>query len=118
MLRVEKELTQTQLGDEIGVSRRTVQDWEANRKSPSDNHREKLEDFFDIPSFELLKDAGQIAYANLAVAILRNNELTVPVLLDAAVKLGAVKPPEPVEDEATPHPLAGIVGKKGTDGNV
>ena len=98
-LRQEKNLTQQALADELGVSSVTVRNWESGRKSPSRKNRECLEEFFDISSFAMLNDAGQIAYANLAVALLRNEGLSVPVLLDAAIQLGAIKP-ELIDDAA------------------
>ena len=111
VLRQEKGLTQIELADEIGVDRRTVQYWEAGEKAPELAQREKLCEFFDIPSFELLNDAAQIAYGNLSVALLRNKDIPVHVLTDTYIKLKGVFT-APTDEDDNNHPLAGVIGRK------
>ena len=92
VLRKEAGLTQTELADNVGVSLKSIQNWEAGAKSPTNKNRLKMEELFDIPSFTMLSDVGQIAYCNLAVAILRgdNNVQHNDFLLRAAEKLKAL----------------------------
>ena len=104
-LRKEAGLSQTALANKVGVELRTVQYWEAGTKSPGQDNRRKLEEVFDIPSFMLLHDAGQIAYANLSIALLRqdDNILYQQFLLDVAQKLKAVGTERKGREELSLH---------------
>lgn len=53
-LRKKKGIQQKELAIEIGVSRPTVSDWEANKKDPSGERLRKLAEYFDVDELVIL----------------------------------------------------------------
>lgn len=53
-LRSEKELSQTQLAKELGVSQRSVSNWETGVRQPDFETLEKLANFFAVSTDYLL----------------------------------------------------------------
>ena len=53
-LRLEKQMTQEQLAEQMGVSRRTVSRWETGNNLPDLSMRVELADYYDIEIKELL----------------------------------------------------------------
>jgi transcriptional regulator, cro/CI family len=47
-LRKEKNLTQTELGEKVGIKRNTYSDWENGKTEPSFDNLVKLADFFNV----------------------------------------------------------------------
>lgn len=47
-LREEKELTQAELGEKLGISRNTIASWESNRRTPELETAKQLADFFNV----------------------------------------------------------------------
>lgn len=68
MLRKKNNLSQEELGLELGVSRQTISKWEAGLSYPDFQRLVMLSDFFDIPLDELVKD--------IDVQDIRNKSLT------------------------------------------
>lgn len=55
-LRKEKNLTQEELAEEIGVSRQAVAKWETNGGMPDIENLKALSDYFDISIDDLVKE--------------------------------------------------------------
>ena len=53
-LRKKANIQQKELAIEIGVSRPTVSDWEANKKDPSGDRLKKLAEFFNVDELTIL----------------------------------------------------------------
>ena len=53
-LRISKKLSQNELAKKLNVSKRIIQDWENNRRNPSEYNYKKLSSFFNVP-IDILK---------------------------------------------------------------
>ena len=60
-LRKEKSLTQEQLAEIIGVSRRTISQWETGNNMPDLDVLVELADFYSVDLREILNEKGKVS---------------------------------------------------------
>ncbi|WP_203632633.1 helix-turn-helix transcriptional regulator [Lacticaseibacillus suibinensis] len=53
MLRVQRGLTQDELGKKVGLSGKAVAAWEQGRNTPKPSTMQRIEDFFGVPKEEI-----------------------------------------------------------------
>lgn len=59
-LRLERNMTQEELGDKLGVSYRTVSSWEINRTEPNMGTVQKIAELFGVKTDELIYDNNSL----------------------------------------------------------
>lgn len=105
-LRKSKGLSQSQLAKEINISKKTLADWENERRNPNEYNYKKLSDFFDVPidtlkaqivitnDKELMKDIikNKTDYNDLYTSKIDNeNDLLLKIKLDKILKINKTK---------------------------
>lgn len=76
-LREEKELTQAELGEKLGISRNTIASWESNRRTPELETAKQLADYFNVSIDYLLgrTDIRKFSLDIENIAAMRSKEL-------------------------------------------
>ena len=105
-LRKQRGLSQSQLAKEINISKKTLADWENERRNPNEYNYKKLSDFFNVPidtlkaqivitnDKELMKDIikNKTDYNDLYTSKIDNeNDLLLKIKLDKILKINKTK---------------------------
>ena len=105
-LRKQRGLSQSQLAKEINISKKTLADWENERRNPNEYNYKKLSSFFDVPidtlkaqivitnDKELMKDIikNKTDYNDLYTSKIDNeNDLLLKIKLDKILKINKNK---------------------------